>query len=370
VPNQYEFFVGATSKGKQTSNSITLTDEEVSGNTVSVSLYYPAFTQPAVPDNTFNVNGVDFTMKGIQGGTFTMGMDKEEGIPIYGEPFYNTYGTYLQKHSVNVSSFLMGETEITRSQWVAVMGMLPLQQDPNESAQSSITTYSGGYANYPVVNVSWYAAITYCNKLSILQGKSIVYKINGMLETDYDWQNLAYGSIPTGNTWKDAGITIDYTANGFRLPTEAEWEYAASGGLHDTGKAYAGSDDICEAGWYAGNNNVSTACADTEAGASTYRNVYGSKPVGQKASNEFGLRDMSGNVWEWCGDLLNQYPSCGRVQDPVQSDVNDNFDFGATRVMRGGSWTDSAGICAMSYRNTQPPTLSSHTAGLRVVSVP
>jgi hypothetical protein len=177
TPNQYEFFVGTTSKGKQTSESITLTAAEVGSDAVSVSSYYPTFTQLAVPDLTFTENGVNFTMKGVQGGTFTMGMDEAEFDICFGASGYwneeyaggATGKEYFGKHSVNVSSFLMGEPEITRSQWVAVMGMLPQQNYPNESTQNGITTYSGSYANYPVNRVSWYDAITFCNKLSILR---------------------------------------------------------------------------------------------------------------------------------------------------------------------------------------------------------
>ena len=355
TPEKYEFFVGGVSQGKQTADFITLpnttTDE------VTVSIYYPAFRQSAVADRTFdNVNGsgISFIMKGVQGGTYTQGATDDDwaasGFPDKTSTICdgNTNQDYFSRHSVNISSFSMGETEVTQDLFESVMNCGDIW--------TSTPNYGVG-GNYPAYRVSWYDAIAFCNKLSILLGKEPVYSVAGIS----DWANLAYSAIPASddNDWNAA--VMDKTKNGFRLPTEAEWEYAARGGINDHGYAYAGSDNICDVAWYDGNNTVGNIECGTPGG------IYGTKPVQGKQANELGLYDMSGNVWEWCSDFLNVYPLCGRVQDPVQSDAGDCI-IGASnyRAGRGNDFRSTAAYCRVSCRDYAAMSVRSAGTGFRM----
>jgi formylglycine-generating enzyme required for sulfatase activity len=148
--------------------------------------------------------------------------------------------------------------------------------------------------NYPMYYVNWLEAVEYCNKRSIKEGLTPAYSGSGN------------------------NITCNWNANGYRLPTEAEWEYAAKGGNRDqTVYEYSGSNSADSVAWYNGNSGRST------------------HPVGTKAPNSLGLYDMSGNVWEWCWDRYGRYSSGAQV-NPVGASS------GSGRVGRGGGWDDSA----------------------------
>jgi formylglycine-generating enzyme required for sulfatase activity len=381
TPSQYEFFDGATSVYKGANSSYTFA--AAPSGEVMVSLYYPAFTQPAVADQTFsNVNGstISFTMKGVQGSTFTMGATDTDWSSVLAEAHTGsastsfddemsvvfggsglTYRQYLGEHSVNVSSFCMSETEVTQGLWQAVWGSNDYNPAPTGYSYAENEYFgwsnSGGIGdNYPAYYISWYDAIAFCNKLSILLNKEPVYTVSGV-----DFSTLTYDQIPAryDSDWNVA--VMDKTKTGFRLPTEAEWEYAASGGLYDTGKAYSGSDNLCEVGWYYDNatNSSSDVCPDNT--------LYGSQPVGGKTPNELGFYDMSGNVYEWCFDRGNQYPYCGRVENPVNLDASDPVG-GHIRIIRGGCWYYSASNSLVSYRtNIGIPYDHSNDFGLRIV---
>ena len=205
-------------------------------------------------------------------------------------------------HSVTVDSFYMKATEVTQKEWREVMGSNP--------------SYFKG-DNLPVENVSWYDAVKYCNALSKKEGRTPVYRING------------------------SRVTANWSADGYRLPTEAEWEYAARGGKKSRGYKYSGSNSAGSVGWYNANS--------------------GSKahPVGQKQANELGLYDMSGNVWEWCWDWYGDYSS-GSQRDPRGPSS------GSYRVRRGGSWGDSGGYLRSAYRNRSSPGSSGYNLGFRL----
>jgi formylglycine-generating enzyme required for sulfatase activity len=222
----------------------------------------------------------------------------------------------------------MSKQEITRKQFAAIMG-----DDPSN------TTYSSGTKD-PVQMVNWYHAIAFCNKLSIAEGLEQVYSVSGV-----DFSNLAFGSIPTSlnTTWN--GATADWTANGYRLPTEMEWMWAAMGAVDDNTKPFAGSGGsnvIGDYAWYSDNSSNKT------------------HPVGTKLPNELGLYDMSGNVWEWTWDRYAVYPD-GTLTD-YQGAAS-----GTHRVLRGGGWGGGASYCTVANRVSNYPHDQNNVIGFRVV---
>jgi len=236
----------------------------------------------------------------VQGGTFSMG----------------SYSGSLDEkpvHQVTVSSFMMGKYEVTQEQYQKVMGTNPSNFK------------SGSYApKRPVEQVSWYKAVEFCNKLSEFEGLQKVYTING---TD---------------------VRADSSRNGYRLPTEAEWEYAAKGGSQSRGYTYSGSNNPEEVAWY-----------DHSSVSSTTTNV-----VGTKAPNELGLYDMAGNVWEWCWDWYKDSYEAGAQTDPIGSSSGDS------RVYRGGSWDSIDSNLQSANRIRNSPGYSSYALGFRVVRRP
>ena len=225
----------------------------------------------------FTVNGVSFNMIAVKGGTFTMGATSEQGD--------DAYSYEKPTHQVTLSDYCIGETEVTQELWQAVMGSNP----------SNFT----GNLQRPVEKVSWNDCQEFIKKLNQLTGKT------------------------------------------FRLPTEAEWEYAARGGSQSKGYKYAGSNTIGDVAWYTSNSSSTT------------------HPVKQKQANELGLYDMSGNVWEWCQDWYDSYSSTPQTNPAGPSS-------GSIRVLRGGSWNFNAWNCRVSDRNSDTPTYRIHNLGLRL----
>ena len=240
----------------------------------------------------------------VAGGTFTMGSPDTEVNRDSDETQWQ----------ITLTGFSMGKYEVTQEQYETVMESLP----------SSLTgdTYGKG-DNYPVYYVSWYDALVFCNKLSVLEGLTPAYRIDG--ETDPD----EWGTVPTSwdadSPWNSVEIVAGST--GYRLPTEAQWEYAARGGQSANGyKIYSGSDTIDDVAWYSGNNG------------SSGEPTYGTKEVGTKNPNELGIYDMSGNVWEWCWDWYGAYPT---TSTPAETDPV-GASSGSFRVFRGGDWSNPA----------------------------
>ena len=220
-------------------------------------------------NETFTVNGISFTMIAVEGGTFQMGnKDYQNESPV---------------HSVTLSDYYIGETEVTQELWAAVMGTNP--------------SYHGGYPQRPVEQVSWNACQEFINKLNQLTGKN------------------------------------------FRLPTEAEWEYAARGGNKSHGYKYSGSNTIENVAWCLGSNNT--------------------HDVKTKQANELGIYDMTGNVWEWCQDKHGSYSSDSQTNPTGPTS-------GSNRIVRGGSWKSDAEISRVTNRsNAGPDGKDTHT-GLRL----
>lgn len=249
------------------------------------------WTPPEIETEDFDVNGVTFKMVAVEGGTFTMGATREQ----QDEARYDEYPA----HQVTLSSFCIGETEVTQALWRAVMGSNP-----------SYFTPSNGYAENlqrPVEQVSWDDCQTFITKLNQLTGQN------------------------------------------FRLPTEAEWEYAARGGKLSQGYKYAGSNDIGDVAWYW--NNIPSQTNGTAG--------YGTQTVATKAPNELGLYDMSGNVWEWCQDWCGSYSSNAQT-NPMGPES------GSFRVNRGCSWSLDAWCCRVSFRGSNYPWNAFDGLGLRL----
>ena len=266
-----------TKNGQQVSTNPTYTFS------VTASASYVAHFQQQTGDQTFTVNGVSFTMKGVAGGTFWMGA---QSANPNGQN-YDSEASSVESpvHSVTLSTFYMGETEVTQELWQAVMGSNP--------------SYFSG-TNRPVEQVSWNMIVN-----------QFIPALNAL----------------TGRT--------------FRLPTEAEWEYAARGGNQGHGYKYAGSNTIWNVAWFSGNS-----------GGQTHQ-------VATKSPNELGLYDMSGNVWEWCSDWYGSYGSGSQTNPQGPSS-------GSFRVLRGGSWINS-GDCRVSRRLSSEPGNTSYTFGFRLV---
>ncbi|MDR0686525.1 MAG: formylglycine-generating enzyme family protein [Dysgonamonadaceae bacterium] len=327
----YEFFVSGSSRGVHGDKSITFDEDKTTGS-VTVKYYYlPSFLTPKMID----VEGSD------------------------------------SWKSVNIPNFKMSETEVTQAQFEYVTGK-------NESHFKCGNNYENSYANngnatsaLPVEGVNWYQAIAYCNKLSVLEGKDICYTIENLTTPDA-WANLNYNDIPTlttNNTDWDA-VVCDFSKNGYRLPTETEWEYAARGGNkrqsnvqpQGTDYTYAGSNDICDVAWYTGNTVTKTDYNDDCAG--DYKNVYGTKPVAQKETNELDLYDMSGNLWEWCWEWHGGSFPASTPDGQVQ------LSSSTYRILRGGSWetADTAdNFMHVSYRGAAQPYYRHTYIGIRIV---
>ena len=222
------------------------------------------------------MGNVSYRMKYVSGGTFTMGATSEMT-----EPWDDEKTT----HQVTLSSYYIGETEVTQALWKAVMGSNP--------------SYFKG-DNLPVETVSWNDCQTFISKLNSLTGKR------------------------------------------FRLPTEAEWEFAARGGNQSRHTQYSGSSRIDDVAWYESNSDNKT------------------HPVKTKQPNELGIYDMTGNVWEWCQDWYGSYNSYAQTNPTGASS-------GSDRVGRGGCWIRSPRRCRSSFRGGYAPEDSNLILGLRLV---
>ena len=238
---------------------------------------------------------------------------------------------FVSGRNLKIASFYMSDHEVTRGEYKAVMGEDPSYASAYDKDGNKLT--GDDAKNNPVNYISWYDALVYCNTRSINEGLTPCYAIGGKTDPK-DW-----GSVPSSSnsTWNAA--TCDFTADGYRLPTEAEWEWAARGGENYT---YAGSDDIDEVAWYTSNTN------DT-----------GTRDVKTKKKNAYGLYDMSGNVWEWCWDWYGSISGDTASSGPAS---------GSYRCRRGGSWYDNASRAQVAYRgNGNPDYRSNGGYGFRLV---
>jgi len=228
--------------------------------------------------------------------TFTVGGVSYKMIRVEGGSFMmgspdndsDAFSDEKPQHRVTLSDYYIGETQVTQALWKAVMGYNPSRRERD---------------NLPVESVSWNDCQEFIKQLNKKTGKT------------------------------------------FRLPTEAEWEYATRGGNKSKGYKYSGSNAIGDVAWYDGNSSLKT------------------HKVGTKQPNELGIYDMSGNVWEWCSDWYGSYSSFSQV-DPVGPAT------GSFRVLRGGSWGNRARNCRVSIRDRNNPSYRNDSRGFRLVLVP
>ena len=230
------------------------------------------------PGTSFTVGDVTFKMVPVAGGTFTMGFT--------GDTPDSDDSNALPAHQVTLSSYSIGETEVTQALWVAVMGSNP-------------SNYTGD-ANRPVESVSWNDCQQFITQLNQMTGMT------------------------------------------FRLPTEAEWEFAARGGNMSHGYMYAGSNTLDDVSWNSNNNSTNTT-----------------QPVGQKAPNELGLYDMSGNVWEWCNDYYDTYSSAAQTNPTGPTS-------GSERVARGGAFFNAETGQRVWFRNHTTADQTADGLGFRL----
>ncbi|MBQ7905311.1 MAG: formylglycine-generating enzyme family protein [Spirochaetaceae bacterium] len=253
------------------------------------------------------------------------------GTTITGtESWTPSSNVFVSGRSLTIPNLLVSDHEVTRGEYKAMMGSDPSTVAAYDKNGNKLT--GDAVLNNPVNYVSWYDALVYCNKLSMQGNLTPCYSIDGSTDPD-DW-----GEVPTSNnsTWNKA--TCDFEADGYRLPTEAEWEWLARGGENYT---YAGSDTINDVAWYTSNTN------DT-----------GTREVKTKAPNGYGLYDMSGNAYEWCWDWY------GSISD---SSAADGAASGISRVLRGGSWYYYDNRCQVALRDGNGPSGRLKYFGFRVV---
>lgn len=276
VPGDYTLSVEAQGYVTTTEN-ISVSNGQVLEK--YLQLFRPSFSQMVI----------------IPVGSFTMGCTSEQS---------NCNSDENPTHQVTLSAYEIGKYEVTQKEWRTVMGSNP-------------AFFTGD--NKPVEQVSWNDIITFCNALSLQEGLTPVYTING------------------------STVSANWYADGYRLPTEAEWEYAARGGALSTNTRYSGSNIINDVSWFSSNSSSKT------------------HDIGSKSPNQLGIYDMSGNVWEWCWDWY----SPNYYTQSIQTDPK-GPDAGSGRVLRGGSWYNYAERCRISYRYDSSPSSRNSLNGFRL----
>jgi formylglycine-generating enzyme required for sulfatase activity len=265
---------------------------------ISVSLLFILYAgsvcgQDKDKNLTFTVNGIQFEMVFVDSGTFLMGCSNEKK---------DCYNNEMPAHKVTLSNFYyIGKYEVTQKLWYAVMKNTIQQQ---HKLASAVSVFGEG-GDLPMYYINYNECIEFCGKLN----------------------KLLSNQLPKGYK--------------FRIPTEAQWEYAARGGKKSNGYKYSGSDSIGEVAWY-----------DRNSGNKTHE-------VGIKTANELGIYDMSGNIGEWCQDGMNGY-----LNTPETNPKNLSTDF--VYVFRGGSFSHDMTSCRVYYRRSAGGSIRYGNIGLRI----
>lgn len=224
---------------------------------------------------------------------------------------------------ISLSSFYMGKCEVTQAEY--------------QASTKIKKSFFAGKPNNPVEGVSWFEAIAYCNLRSLAEGLNPCYTYSNLGNNPLNWPVSWY----LNNDNQDI-ISCDWTANGYRLPTEMEWLYAAKGGKQSKGYSYSGSDDWTAVAWFSGSANPNET-----------------QPVGTKAPNEIGLHDMSGNVAEWCWDRFGSLPAEASSNPRGASE-------GIDRCFRGGSFNSNPDYSTITIRKPLEPMEGSYNLGFRI----